>query len=262
MFDVGNNNVNRSGSHKTRKKNWFSKLSVEDKKKLSIIIAIALIILLFISLYFKKQNENFNNIKVNKNNYLVYTKMDNKKSSYHISIPYINIKSSVADSINEDIDLFVSDFIEGKSTILYEYDINGIILSLVIKVVDYETNYAPQVYFRSYNFNLSTLELISDDSLLSFYGVDYSTIEEIVELQFRNYYDRILNDDYYVEQECNYSCFLNYRGVDEYLDGIAYYVKDGNLVGYKPFIFNSIFGEEKSFTDDDFKILLVERSKE
>lgn len=57
-----------------------------------------------------------------------------------------------------------------KSIITYEYDINGIILSLVIKVINNETTYAPEPYFRSYNINLETQEVISDQTLLEYFN--------------------------------------------------------------------------------------------
>ena len=63
-------------------------------------------------------------------------------------------------------------------------------------------------------------------------------------------------NEYFDPKECNYSCFLKWRDVDNYLDNITYYVEKGNLIAFKPFVFESIFGEENYFKDSDFEILI------
>ena len=63
---------------------------------------------------------------------------------------------------------------------------------------------------------------------------------------------------YIEEMECDYTCYLGYRGVTDYLEDINYYIKDGKLVVYKPFIYSSIFGEEEYFTEDSFIFELTE----
>ena len=63
---------------------------------------------------------------------------------------------------------------------------------------------------------------------------------------------------YMEEAECNYECYLGYRGVDDYLSELNYYIKDGKLVVYKPFIYSSIFGEEEYFNEDSFIFPITE----
>ena len=43
------------------------------------------------------------------------------------------------------------------------------------------------------------------------------------------------------------------------MDDVSYYIENGNLVVYKPFVFYSIFGEEEYFKEDDFKFMIVKR---
>lgn len=259
MFDISARNQNGASNKKKHGLNL-------DEQKMKILIicgTIFAIIFLLVYMYIVKQNANYNNIKQKKNSYLVYSKYERTNSKYAVHIPYVNIKADVIDKVNDDIDLFTGDFINSKrSSIIYEYDISGIILSLVIKITDYDTEYAPETYFRSYNINLSSLEVISDQSLLEFFKIDESRVESLIENQFRNYYQEIVEEGYYHEEECNYSCFLSYRNVDNYLLNVNYYVKNGDLIAYKPFIFTSIFGEEEYFKNKNFKFMLVETEKE
>ena len=242
----------------------FSRLDGASQKKLFWSFTIIFLLIMIFCLYFEKQQNNYSNIKEYKNNYLVFTKTENVTSkTYSIHVPYINIKADTGKAINDDIDSFVNSFSHCKNLVVsYEYDINGIILSVVIKVVDYDTDYAPDVFFKSYNINLDTLDIISDDSLLDFFGIDSSGVEAKMENQFRIYYDELVSEGYYHKDECNYSCFLKYRGVENYLDSLSYYVKNGDLIAFKPFVFASIYGEEAFFKESHFEFLLVESGKE
>lgn len=254
MFKVNKSNSSRK---------THNSLSDENKKILIIALTIFVIIFLIVYMFTRNKNDNYNNIKEDTSKYLVYTKYEKTNGNYSINVPYVNIDSVGATAVNEDIDLFVNDFITStKSVISYEYDINGIILSVVVKVIDYDTEYAPDAYFRSYNFNLNTKEVIADDALLNFFNVDTTTIAETIENQFRYYYQNLVTEQYYQADECDYECFLKYRGVDDYLENVNYYVKDSNLIAYIPFTVYSIFGEEEYFTDKHFEFLLVSTEKE
>lgn len=228
------------------------------KKVLILITLIILIITICIFHLWQKSKENFNNIKEDKNKYLVYSRYQNTSTTYPKEIPYINMKSQVIASVNEDIALFCNDFFESeKSVISYEYDISGIILSVVVKVIDNETEYAPEPYFRTYNINLETEEVISDDALLQFFEVNTSIVEEKIKEGFEKFYNGVIMDEYFDPTECNYECFLKWRGVENYLENIVYYVKEGKLIAYKPFTFYSLFGEENYFKDSDFEFTIA-----
>ena len=51
------------------------------------------------------------------------------------------------------------------------------------------------------------------------------------------------------------------KQLDDYLENVSYYVENGDLYAYKPFVFYSIYGEENYFTDDSFEILVAESEK-
>ena len=234
------------------------KLANNTKRTLIYILGASIIIFIITFIYVKKQNENYRNIKQEKDNYIVYTKYSQNTNNYAQNIPYINIKSNNIDLVNEDIDSFVFNFKgQNKCIISYEYDINGIILSVIVKVGDYSTEYSPQVYAKSYNINLDTLEVINNDVLLNFFGTDESEVSSIIESKFKLYYTDLVNQNYFSQEECNYDCFLKYRNVSNYLDNVNYYVKDGKLYVYKPFVTYSIYDEEEYFTEDSYKFLIA-----
>ena len=235
----------------------MSRLSDDTKRKLGIALGITLIISMLVIFYLKKQYDNYNYVKKNKNEYLVYAKEYNQNTYYSKYVPYVNIKGETAKLINSDINSFVEDYLKDRNTyITYEYDINGDILSLLIEVIDNDTGFAPEVYFKTYNYNMKEDILLDDMRLLELFGVDETIVENVIENKFRDYYDDIIEANYYNEKECSYTCFLKYRNVDNYLDNVAYYVKNGNLIAYKPFIFTSIFGEEDYFKEKHFKFTI------
>ena len=235
----------------------MKRLDESTKKKLVIGIG-CLLIIIFIGIFiYMRQSENYNYLKVNKSEYLVYTAKSNS-GTYPKLIPYLNINTSVAEEVNKDIDDLLSSYIDSEmASISYEYDISGDMLSLVVKIVDYDTEFAPEIRFRSYNYNLKDGSLISDMDLLGLFEINESDVSNAIESQFEKYYEDMLEEEYYDERECNFECFLKYREVDNYLDDVAYYVENGKLVAFKPFVFYSIFGEENYFKEKDFKFTIT-----
>ena len=249
MFeDKKNKKVNKS----------IKKISNENKKKLLIISVILLVVIIIVTYIYRQNKLNYNYIKQDKNNYLVYTKLSASTNEYTKEVPFVNIKSTVIDKVNEDIVLFSQDFYEAeKCSITYEYEINGIILSLILKAVDNEKEYSPLVYARTYNINLNTQEVISDEALLNYYQTTEEEVEKKIEEQFKEYYNEILEEGYMVKEECNYKCFLGWREVENYLDDVHYYIKNGNLTAYRPFIYYSIYKEEDYFKEKNFSFTIA-----
>jgi hypothetical protein len=238
----------------------FNNLSDSTKKKIIIGGGLALILILIVVFYIRKQYDNYNYIKVNKNNYIVYTSKSTKTGIYSRNIPYLNLKTDNAKSINKDISSFLKEYKDNKMcTISYEYSINGEVLSLIIKVIDYDTDFVPETYFRGYNYNLREDRILSDSEVLGLFNTDESVVENIIETKLEGYYDEILDLEYYDEKECDFECFLKYREIDDYLDNVVYYIDKGSLMAYKPFVFYSIYGEEEYFKEDHFKFVIVKK---
>lgn len=220
------------------------------------ILFIALMIFVFIE---NTNNANYKSIKQNKNEYLVYTKYSDHKTQYTKDVPYVNLKAEIFKEVNKDILTFSNKYMEAeKGVITYDYDVNGTILSVVLKAIDNSSVYAPEPRFRTYNINLEKEEVIADEALLEFFGVTKSSVSRKIERQFQNYYNDIVRKGYYASNECSYDCFLKWRGITNYLDNVSFYVKEGKLVAYKPFVAHSMFGEEEYFDDNSFEFLIAE----
>lgn len=243
---------------RVRKINKTKNISQGTKKATIIAGTVILIAFLMLVFYHNTTNVNYNSIKQDKGAYLVYTKYSDTSTKYTKEIPYLNLKADVFKEVNKDILIFCDKYMKEKSIITYEYDINGIILSLVIKVINNDTTYAPEPYFRTYNINLEREEVIADDALLQFFGVTKSNVDYKIKRQFQTYYSDILKEKYYSENECNFNCFLKWRGVSKYGDHVSYYVRDGKLIAFKTFIAHSIFGEEEYFSDKSFEFEIAD----
>lgn len=231
-----------------------NKTPIQQQGFYLIVILIVAIICIIVSFIYQNANKNYNNIKQNKKEYLVYTKYKKENSDYIKEIPYVNLKNDVFKTVNEDIYLFCEEYKnKEKAIITYEYSISGVILSLVVKVVDKDSNYAPEPRFRTYNINLKTEEIIPDEVLLELFKTSKDKVSYKIKRTFQNYYSEILSQNYYEAAECNYDCFLTWRGIGNYTDNVSYYVKGGKLIAFKPFTAYSIFGEENYFKDKHFE---------
>jgi len=220
-------------------------------------VAIIFIILIIGYKLNQKKTLEYENIKQYDDKRIIYTKYDNKKKTYSITIPYINIDSPNANSMNEQIDKYTKKYLSMKKSIVsYEYNINGDILSLVIKGCSYKDS-TPIFSFKTYNINLKTKNIVPDNDLLSMFNIDEETIEKIIKKNFVNFYKDEIAKKYFDKSECSYNCFLKLRNVTNYMDNVEYYVEKGNLIAYKPFVVHSFYGEEDYYKDNNFKFLLV-----
>lgn len=234
---------------------------MENNKKIPMVIGIALLLIIFIIVfsYFRNKSLDYSDIKEYSDKAFVYTINSETNGSFFINVPYVNIAGSLGKEINEDIDSYVADFMENDKVMLsYEYNINGKIVSLVIKAVDYSTKNVPTVYFKTYNIDIENQVLLSDDDLLNIYNITTDDVDGIIGNQFLKWYEDVQKQGYINEEECDFECFLGYRNVEYYLDDVSYYIDRGRLAAYKPFVFYSMFGEENYFKESDFEFILAE----
>lgn len=233
------------------------------KQLFPIFIAVIAIICVIIFYIYNQKKENYSNIKIYQDEPIVMTRYDNNNSKYPIIVPFINIDNDTVESLNTEILNYSQEYAKKKkNAITYEYEINGDIISLVVKAINNNTGEAPRAEYRTYNFNLETLKQISDDELLELFGQDYKTVEKIIENKLKYYYADEVKTGYITKAECNYNCFLKLRHIDNYLDGVCFYIKSGSLIAYRPFIIHSILGEEKYYKNETFEFPITKSSQE
>lgn len=212
-------------------------------KKKNSIIQIVCIVIVVVSIvigyvYYNNNSENYNSVKIDKSQYLVYTKSKQQSGYYNQYKPFLNVKGEVADQVNNDIDLYFSNFDKDNVCITYEYDLNGKVLSLVIKVEDYSyVDSAAVLYFRSYNIKLDSMEILSNEKILSYFNMNSSDVEVKLDEKIKEYYYKLVGSAVIDEKECNYDCFIQARNFEPGTEDNEYYVRNGKLVVFKPYIF-------------------------
>ena len=221
-----------------------------------VIVIVSLLLIAFLVFYgiIKINSRNYNNKKIDRNKYIVYTKETRKKEYYIQDVPFINIKGENIEIINDDIYNFLENFNKENIEISYEYSINGIILSLVLKVEDHtKADNAVVTNFRSYNINMDTLELLSNPKVLNYFNISEQEVNNIIENYINDYYNELVNNNILDQNECNYNCFLNRRDIkSNYIDNISYYIRDGKLIVFKPTTFIPIYDNEERI--DEYEI--------
>lgn len=256
MFGVGDKNFS-----KQKKKSTRFKLPQETKryhKVLTFIVAGIFIGLLICYYLYMNHYDNYNYIKKDTSKYLVFTKYSKNNSDRSITeVPEINIDSRDVTVINKKINSFAKKFLSQPGNKLsYETQVNGEVLSLLLKMVNVNTGYVPEVDFYTYNINLKKKKLMSQQELLSLYGVTEESVKEKIQNQFESFYNDEVAKGYIVAQECNYDCFLEWRNIKNYMDSVHYYIENGKLIIYRPFSIYSVYGEEKYFKEEDFKFYI------
>lgn len=226
-----------------------------NNKILIIVVAVFIIVFLIIYGYYKINSRNFDNIKIDKSKYLVYTKEVREADNYIQEIPYVNIKGSTGKSVNNDIVNYLNNYTDNNIATSYEYSINGIVLSLILKVYDHSKTESSTISsYRAYNINLDTLELLGNEVIFNYLEVDEDSINDGIGEYLNNYYDKLVNKSIINKNECDYNCFLESRDIksDNYTDNVEYFIRDGKLIIFKPMVFIPLYDGEE--LDDEFKI--------
>ncbi len=266
MFGVVQNNNfnhNKKKMKKVEKKNSFFNFSrlLQSRQILMVVLAILIIIFVIGYYFYKNYYRNYNYIKVDSSKYLVYTletKLNNQ--NLYSEIPYININSDDANLVNETIEKYAKQFLKNKNNLLvYDSQLNGDILSISLRMADYRSGYSfPDVSFHTYNFDLRTCTLMTDEELLDLFHVDKDDVSKKIEKAFKKYYDDEVYHGFLVKEECDYHCFLEWRGIDDYINSVHYFVENGKLGVYRSFNIYSIYNEEDYYQDEDYKFYITE----
>lgn len=248
--------INTNNSPKKRRleeKDDEKNLDKSKAIKLLVLCVLAIIVIIATQIY-KSYMKNFNYMKVDRGEHIVYTRYNQNSKE----VPYVNINSSDVKSLNDSIVDYCNNYVNSDDIkIKYEYSINGNYLSLVIKVIN--TKELPsKMLFKTYNVSLKNRTVLTDQDLTDYFKVNNDIVSARIHNRFLEMYKDEVAQGYIEEMECDYTCYLGYRGVTDYLEDINYYIRDGKLVVYKPFIYSSIFGEEEYFTEDSFIFELTE----
>lgn len=228
-----------------------------------IIIVICAFVAILGVIYFyqqQKSRDNYSYLKIYKDQPLIMTRHDNGNEEYPIVVPYINIDSNAVLGANDEILAYAQSFANKKNNaVTYEYEMNGKILSLVLKAVNNNTGGDPIVDFKTYNINLEKIELLNTDQVLEMFGVSYKQVETIIKSKFQNYYKQEVQEKYIDKSICGYECFLEWRGVksDDYLDKTSYYIKNGQLIAFKPFVTKTPLKEEKFYENETYEFQIT-----
>ena len=216
------------------------------KKNNNKIIMFSIIVFLIIAFlvwyaFSDKGSENFNNMKIDSSEYLVYTGNELDSGSYKQYIPFVNIKGEIGELINNNIVEYVNSFTNDNTCITYEYDLSGNVLSILLKVEDHSiADRATLLYFRSYNINLKHKEILSNETLFSYFNVSQSMVLNNYNHQLEEYYKKLVSNNSINSNECDFNCFYNNREFTNDLDDAEYYVKEGKLFVYKPYVHYSL----------------------
>lgn len=232
-----------------------------NQQKTTPIIVVAIAIVAMLAYSFHENNvKNYNYIKESWFENIIYTSYYDDRNEYIKEVPYINIKGEQITEVNNQIETFSTKYTNlSRAIITYDYSITGQILSVIIKTINYETNYASEAEFISYNINLKTQQVYTNQEILDLYNINAGYVSDRIKNQLQQYHKDIIKEKYYSLQQCNFTCFLKWRNIEDYSKGIAYYISAGKLYVYKPFVFASIFGEEEYFKDKHFVFLITEK---
>lgn len=208
------------------------------KKKEYFYIGVFVMILFIVCYAFYNFNysKDYNLLKLDSSKHLIYTLSQTQYDNYYQYTPYVNLRGEVGEIVNEDIQSFLSSFQKDNICITYESDLSGKVLSLVLKVEDHSyAESATIYYFRSYNINLDTQELLPDEVLFSYFELTKEDVEHFMNSRIEEHYYQLIQEGVFDSRNCNYDCFLESRDFSEGIEDASYFVRDGKLVVFKPY---------------------------
>ena len=217
-----------------------------NPKLFFVMVGVCIIFILFYAFFLRSSNA-YDYLKIDKSQSFVYTISEEEKGYYYQYMPFINLKGDVGTYVNQDIASFYQNFNQDDICITYDSNLNGKVLSLIIKVEDYSyAESAAIYYFKSYNINLEREELVDDNTLFGYFNLTSDSVQTILNQKIEEYYQELV-DDKSINKSCNYQCFFKERQFEDGLSDVAFYVREGKLIAYKPYI---NIGE----TDEDLMI--------
>ena len=170
-------------------------------------------------------------------------------------LPEVEIDSSDAEATNSDLKNRYNQAIRtGNMQFTYQYSDGEKYLSLVAITnrIDPTTGYAYPT-FETYTFEKETGKLLTIGELYQLFGKTAAEAASSFEQTIKEYYQQELESMYFTEEMCDYNCFLNLRGINDYSSGIELYVENDELKFYRGFQVFSKYLEEQFYRNEDFK---------
>ncbi|MBQ7104413.1 MAG: hypothetical protein IJN90_01005 [Bacilli bacterium] len=199
----------------------------EEKKSLKVLIVILVICLLITLILFFINNKNK---KVDKalagNEYILERETEYSKDESKGKLPLINLKGKEIEEINEEIINNYFDIVNSEyDTYQYEYYIYEDILSLFITITKFDDSEYGNINYYSYNININSNELLTNDELIKYLKLDKNDITETIDTRLKDYYLKdSLNKDISLEQ---YKERISYK-----YENVSFVLKENNLYGY------------------------------
>ncbi len=228
-----------------------------SNKKIILLLAFLFFLIVIAIFFYVFFDKNYENAKVDPNKNYVYRKSSEYSDRYK-SIPYINVEGDYAKKINTEIEMLEENYASlPDNKIGFVFNKSGPILSICIKIVDCYTNSNhSSTFFKTYILNLETKNEYTKEEIYRDYEVDNDFIANSLDKQFQKMYQEVVEEGYLDSDYCDYTCFLQWRGVDHYLDGAQLYIENRTLTVFRGFLTESIFGEEEYFEDRHFKFVV------
>ena len=222
----------------------------KNKNKILIGVGIAILFVIGYALL-RNYYTNYNYLKMNSSQFLVYTSSQTESGSYYQYKPTFNLKGELGTVLNQDIDHYLSNFTDEEIGITYEADLNGKVLSMIIKVEDHGyADSATVLSFRSYHVHLENREILSNETILRYFDLTTADAERIINQKIKAYYQELVNEDTINPNTCDYQCFLKSRDFTEDMEDVEYFIRDGKLIAFKPYIdMVSVDAAERSIHD-------------
>ena len=196
-------------------------------KKYYLLIIILIVFIIVYGIY-KLTNTTKNPIEDNSKEivYLYYSGNDDRQK-----VPAVNIKK-ISDNINFSINEFVNPYLDKEYvSIDYHYNISGNILALLVTVVDYSREGAPDYTFKSFIVNLKKLKVLDDSQVLDLFNIKIDNIVNMLDEQFEEYYNDEKNKNI-INSNVSYDEYLNSHEITNFYENITFDIVNSQLIVY------------------------------
>ena len=201
-------------------------------------------------------NKNAKDKIVTNKEYIVTIKELSTKNNLKSEIPFINIKINNIDNINNEISKFIyNETIVFNRSVSYEYYVQkNEILSLLITSKEYlTTNELALVKYKSYNIDLKSKKLLTNEELLQKYDLLQEDFDDLYTREMKQFYKDALVEEF-TDGYCDFEAYVKYHELDDGQE--SYFVNNNEIYYYKDFLFSSILGDEEFFSNRYFEINL------